>query len=467
MRVRPILGILIRACLASVVMIIIPACAKPAQPTQLTMQEEGTPPATQAATDPKWNDLLSRLGADDFKTRDTAQKELAKQPISERPLLKKLADQATDAEIKARLQARLAEMDEELALNPPPVSLDLKDATLREAFEELSKQTGLTIKGWPDYGENSRLVNQPMNQSITLHVDRQPLWVAVRKIAKQVPLLPLFADEEADLRLNVDVGNSLRMSVLSGPVLIVLNNIDRHDVAPGEMAADAKTQNNFNANFHLAIDPRVRVYYAPRRGGKIQLTEVTDDKGHSLLVTTKDRSDEENVRWLKGGYAYESLPLHAPEPPATRIAVMKGTLVYSAETLSYHADLNLPGAGEAPTVATLDGMIVALKTFSVKNGQAVADLQFQSGEMDKTRGIQDLHATLAPRMQLLDASGAVISDNKHSGSTNGIWLNYQYNFSLNDSRGKAKFTPAKFRVTVTAKTREVTMPFEFHDVPLP
>jgi hypothetical protein len=426
-------------------------------------QATQTAAATQDAAPlgPKWNELLSRLASDDFKVRDAAQKELAALPVGERPLLGKLADQATDPEVKARLLARAASMDEALALNPLPVSLDLHDATLRQVFQALSKQTGLTIHGWPDYGPDQP--NSPMNKRITVKIDHQPLWAALREISKQAPLSPMH-NFDSDLQVQVGSDGVQGMSASSGPVLIVFSNMVRqYTVTLGEKAADAKTQNSFQANFELMIDPRVRLDYSPK-GGAINLSEATDDKGNSLLPPQAQR--RAGCWWQSGGYANVSLPLHYPENPGTRLAVLKGTLVYTAQTQAHHLDVKIPAT--VPVIGQLDGMTATFNKFSVQNDVGTADVKLERGTMslENWQRFQQSNGFSA-RVQLLDADGAAAQSAGYGGGGGNNMLNYQYQFNLRNREQGPKFKPATLRITLTTKTQDVTVPFEFHDIPLP
>src|SRR5277367_5932252 len=84
-------------------------------------------PATQPHDTAYWNDLTTRLGNEDPKVRKAAQNELEQIPLNEKPALEILAKSSNDDEVKTRLAARLEEMDQQLAISPPPISIDIKD----------------------------------------------------------------------------------------------------------------------------------------------------------------------------------------------------------------------------------------------------------------------------------------------------------------------------------------------------
>ncbi|MCL2640219.1 MAG: hypothetical protein FWD53_05180 [Phycisphaerales bacterium] len=429
--------------------------------------------------DPKWSSLLSRLGDDDFKVRQAAQKELSDVPVSERPLLEELADKATDLEVKSRLQTRLAELNEEfpkpvsldLDIDPPPVSLDLNDVTLRDAFKELSKQTGLNIKG---SGDDDRRPNDKMDKRITVRIDQQPFWAAWHEISKREPLYPSFDLGSWKRNLQVDVGNHWAyrgMSAKSGPVLLILSRVERRSsVSLGETVADAKTEIRGSASFTLLIDPRIRMASSFRasssneNSGQLRFTEVTDDKGNSLLPAKEEART--NVGWNLLGQANAGLPLHYPENHGTRIATMKGTLTYTAETQSRHVDLKIPEEGAPPAVSHFDGMIVTLKKFDFNNGHNTKiGVKLERGEMDKTQWENRDQSGFLPRLQLLDAAGETLNDQftLHKAADANMY-EYDFMFAKNFD---PRFMSGKLRIAITTKTREITVPFEFRDILLP
>ena len=105
-----------------------------------------TGPAPISLNDPQaLATLMHDLSAEEFKVREAAQAMLNRIPVTQRDALKRLADAAKDAELQARLLGRVEDMDEELALNPPGITLQLKDATLTEVGAALSKETGVSI----------------------------------------------------------------------------------------------------------------------------------------------------------------------------------------------------------------------------------------------------------------------------------------------------------------------------------
>src|SRR6185503_10961100 len=82
-------------------------------------------PATQ---DAKWRSLIERLSSNDFAAREAAQKELDNATWRDRGVLEQLAKADIDEEAKGRFATRLLAIEEQVAVDPPPISVELKNA---------------------------------------------------------------------------------------------------------------------------------------------------------------------------------------------------------------------------------------------------------------------------------------------------------------------------------------------------
>ena len=110
------------------------------------------PPACAPADDPEfthWTQLAQKLGSEKFSEREAAQKELDGTTYRQREMLARLADGITDAEAKALILARVEAIDEHISIDPPPISLELKNASLAVVCSALSKATGARIDPYP------------------------------------------------------------------------------------------------------------------------------------------------------------------------------------------------------------------------------------------------------------------------------------------------------------------------------
>ncbi len=89
--------------------------------------------------------LVNDLGSGDFNQREQAQKRLESIPSSQKDDLRRLAEQINDPEVQARLLGRVDMIEELAATDPPPISLDVKYATIHELAAALTEALGKPV----------------------------------------------------------------------------------------------------------------------------------------------------------------------------------------------------------------------------------------------------------------------------------------------------------------------------------
>ncbi len=105
-----------------------------------------TQPVTVGLKNPEVaKDLAAALGDADPAVREGAQKQVDALPLSSLADLRRLTNATTDPEARARLQRRLDELDDIVALNPELITLHMKDASMRDVTQALSGLTGTAI----------------------------------------------------------------------------------------------------------------------------------------------------------------------------------------------------------------------------------------------------------------------------------------------------------------------------------
>src|SRR5262249_48709280 len=89
--------------------------------------------------------LIQQLGDKQFPLRSQALTRLEKMGPSILPQLRTALGKSSDPEARRHLEALIPKMEQQVALEPTRVTLNLKDVTLTKAAEELSKVSGYKI----------------------------------------------------------------------------------------------------------------------------------------------------------------------------------------------------------------------------------------------------------------------------------------------------------------------------------
>lgn len=213
--------------------------------------------------------LLAELEDKDPAVRERGQKELDAMPAGAWKELRTLADTATDAETKARMLARVGEMQDFLCLNPTLVSLALKDASLQEVGAALGDKLGVAV-GVSAFGADAK-------DRFTLDVKDVPFWEAVRRLNEQhrVTFYMAMGRGAALSELtNRPAGETARQIQVRQGVAVTI--IGRR--FPGVGLRGEPVPPSIQLTLTAAVDPRLKL--AGDLG--LELTSAADDAGKKL-----------------------------------------------------------------------------------------------------------------------------------------------------------------------------------------
>ncbi|HEY4328986.1 MAG TPA: hypothetical protein VGN88_04560, partial [Phycisphaerae bacterium] len=284
------------------------------------------PPATSpAAIDPSWMDMIKALGDDDFSRRQAAQEQLDKTTWRDLEILHRLTDSAADAEVKARLSARMETIKDELAVNPPTLTLDFKEIPFFEVGEKLSQQMGITI----DTSANGPRIND----LFSIHAVDKPFWEVFMALSRQNGLI-LQNSSSRPLLYRQEPG--WRNGTVAGPVAIFPQSINRQRSANLQAEGDARlSAETMSMNCTMAVDPRVRfVKYEPP-----YFTEILDNAGNTIY-SQRDRvprlndTDARNITVLTFSTSFQ-----IPEKRGTKITSAKGIVHFLALVSEEHVEV--------------------------------------------------------------------------------------------------------------------------------
>jgi hypothetical protein len=400
----------------------------------------GTPgagaPATQGAgtmaAGGKWAGVVRGLSSADFKEREAAQKALEGATWRDLEALRGLAKGASDAEVKGRVEQRVAAMEEALAVEPAPVSVHVKDAELGTVAAALTEQTGMA---WTAGGA-------PKTWRFTLDVVDRPLWEVVMALDAQHAL-----EMQGSLSIHVQPSNeTVVRGEVEGAFLIYpveLSRRMRFQEGNGELP-------EMVLRFGVRGDPRLNV----ARMGKPVVTRVVGEGGK--VVFERAASGEE------GDPVSSSMVQEEATQLMPMAAGMGKKVTVSGEV---HAWLVVKEqVVEVPDVAKERNVLIAVGSKrAVRFTHWLMNTQAQevevTAEVDNTEKGKDRQNDRVPvTVRLVDAGGTT------------VW-------QVHDSRGSGSFgatvdlrgarMPLKAVLGVAEKIREVRVPFVFKDLPVP
>jgi hypothetical protein len=403
----------------------------------------------EAGVDTQWRVMLAQFASEDFREREAAQKTLETTTWRDYDLLRRLATMTRDAEAKARVEGRLQTLVEKMAVEPPPLTLQIKDKPLDDVAAALAGLLNVKVEAWP----TSRAART--GKSFTLDVMEKPLWDVMLELNRQHPI-SLQQSTEGLRLMQTEPGT--RHGVVSGGLLVYPMSITRSKtVALQKPEGEQVGAEQMNFTFTAILDPRVKLvkYRQP------ELTEVLDDAGNVLHRSVEVQrpeawsNDHGRMRIWQSGVA-----LKIPEKMGKKIVSAKGELRIIAqvdETL-----LEIPDAVKTLNQpVTIGGMQVTIEQLELRG----TSIQFRVTRKQLPAVERDLGADLrlraaaenpGVRITFMDATNRRIWSSMVLGSSGGSF-----------STGGEVKPPIKVELSMATKTKEVGLPFEMKNLPLP
>lgn len=434
-----------------------------------------TAPAAKAAAttqDAEMRAIIADLGDANAATSEAAQKKLDGVPRNRFDKVWVTQQQMMeDGTIKVRALDRLAQWEEKMAMTPTLITLDMKDKSIDDMIEEISKQGGVQIKTQPprQFRSNNNNNGNQKEKLFTLHEDKQPFWLAVRDLSGQMPMtIDSYGGNDNSIQFNLYNQNESSLNVMAGdvPLHVAANSIERF-YRTNLQSKDEKNRDSstFTVRLTTLADPALQIVNG---SWKTVATEITDDKGHSLMVEKDKNNNMQNMNWGSSGWLCSAtIPLKYPADAGEKIKILKGTV--SAEVVVRHAhavfeDLK---ANASVEFGDMDLTFEGVKSQGERNYSV--KVKFEQGGATNAVWQNLGQWGRGPMIKLYDAAGKAYQQNGMSSTGGGTSWVFEPGFYWQDNNdGSAKIgPPAKVVITMAAKTKVVVVPFEFHDLKLP
>lgn len=414
--------------------------------------------------------LIKDLGSDDYRVREKAGRELA--ALGEKALPDMRAALATTdhPEVHRRLAVLVRKLDHDRLVTPKKITMARKDRTVKEALDDIAKQTGYKIEYGGGFAGGGGESKHPFE------FDNTPFWVAVDKVAAAAGCMVFSDYDDETIRVyNQDAINPY--VAYAGPFRFLATNI--HSNKNVQLSGISKRgggqfrQEYMNLSFQIQSEPK-----NPMLGvAQAEVLTAVDEFGASLVPpkNPNNRSEYYNNGRMRGHNSYGNLNLNRADKNATTIKTLKGRI--AIVLLS----------GTAPEIVITDPLKVKNRTFTgrtveVEHGSLTEDPNSKGnyvlqvtvkklGQNDPNRIDYSWGESMWQKFELIDDKGERYRTwHPNMTSNNGGVIQMTVPFRAEDRRGNALPVklgpPAKLVVNEwLSVTHEVT--FEFKDIPLP
>jgi hypothetical protein len=307
--------------------------------------------------------------------------------------------------------------------------------------------------------------------------------MVLRQLCEQLALEPSIIDDGVRLVPSTGCGLTRGPSAVAGPLLVSAARVSRLQAI--DLSQGGTRTDEFSIAFNVLAEPKLRVMPGPTA---VQIAEAFDDAGNSLIVPGRDLPD---VSYNSGGptWSFATRLRYPPVDAGRRIDRIAGTITLPVATrfatlevsdvtaAGPHVIVATPGieSSDAGTGDELAGVRFAVREI-VQTGErwevslsAAVPPRASGGRHDDFARVQQL--MYSPDVRLADANGRAILRSSGpnftaSDAPNTLHMTLIFDRNLSDGRP----TPGVARSLswrIPIQTRQIALPFEIRDVPMP
>lgn len=311
----------------------------------------------------------------------------------------------------------------------------------------------------------------------TQGVDRKPFWEVVRQMCAQSGWSPEQYDHEGScLTLACGGGRWVRRPQnMQGQFMVMAASVQRKQTLLfGDPNGPSR---QYSIRIDVFADPKLKIVGV---NPVIDVAVATDDKGNSLVVK---KGEPMEIRF-PGRQSPLLLGLQAPlqilPDAGNKLVNLKGVARLSVQTKSASWDLGDPLkiAKEQQRVVNDRVTLTVRSVAPVANNPKALEVKIRIaikrkprlnlfGRRDDDRDPLTSFDFLQGCLKIVDAKGRTFGRGGWSGTGHGNAWEYETTFSPPDEEGGKPGGPTKMIWDVPLEIKEIEVPVEFKDLPLP
>ena len=431
------------------------------QTTQPTPVEA---PSTKPAMTPEVAALLQQLNdPDPAKVAQAKAKLIALGDVAKPALEQFLKHRNTADDV-------LATIETNKVASATLITLKIKDGTVDDVLNALTKQCGYPMKMYNRAAFRAR-GNNADPQTFTLDYDNQPFWDVLKDVCAKTGISP-YNDGQNRRGLTfmpaANMGGSMFNCPISssGAALCAMQALSRNSSIT--FGQNSPPNFNFNAQMLIMFEPKVRIssYYSSP-----QIDEAVDDKGNSLVNKAQQGSSSPNSASRQTQLGLGLNLIYPQTNPGTKIVKLRGKVRLNVATRAESvevSDLTKEQTQKSPSGRRITVRGVKPQNDNENNRQYNLQVTFYRDGTDQQKFAESLNI---PTVRLLDKDGRELQyqhnsrNDSNENEANQTMVFYRY--GRNEGREEDVGEPVKVIWDVTTDTKEISVPFEFTDLPMP
>jgi hypothetical protein len=431
--------------------------------------QQSDSPVTQPSTSPaRVQELIEQLGSDEWRQREQAQQHLVGLGAAAvDALAKAAASDDVDPEVKSRAAAALSAIRAQDTDGPSLLTMHLKDVPAQQVLDTIAEQAHMRF--------NTDIFPMPPARRITIDADAMPFWHVMEQLCSQLGVCPMFDDANTrQIRLQPMPQNWLTKAPhqVVGPFIVSI--LDLHRSRNIDLTGARRADDRFGAMMTVYAEPKVLV----AQMSTPDVTDATDDAGNSLVPPPPPVPGVFFNRRTPGQTI--EVPLLYPANPGKRITLLgaKIKLGIGQNVERYQVD-DLLGAMKVSHA--LGGRTIEVQVSKTDNDNYTVTVTMKRGAMSDEQWIA--MTSRAADIALEDTDGKRMTVSGWSGGGGGGTSGEEFKFTGHYTRmqfnrfgaaggggavGPQRLgEPTRLVWDVPTKIRNVIVPVEFRDLPMP
>jgi hypothetical protein len=433
----------------------------------LTFTVRAETPQAKPAPDLAVEQLVQQLGDNDYRKRDEASRALQVAGARALPALRD-AIHNPDAEIRRRVNDLIPALETAILLAPKRVTFKIANKPIKNAFDELIRQTGYQI----EYNVNDA------GRLYSFDFQGAPFWEAVEKISRATGLVIQQGYGDDHIRLYqqnayapyVHTEGAFRFTATG------FNQYRNIDFSLAGTGAAQQTRNeSLTLQFSICVEPKMALLGV----GEVHLEAAYDNEKNSMLVPPVNNNEILNGnmlmggRWTSGKYGngnrmfstQSQVNLLRSSENATTVKVVRGTLpimLLVNQKPVVVAEKILEAKGKKTTIG---GTHFEIEGVTEQPGNQYQIKMVVNEDLKDNPNDYSWMNSLAQRIELQDEKGGkmqIMGSQWNNSAANHVDMT----LTFGAAGGAKPEAPAKL-VYQTWTTEQHVIPFEFKDLPLP
>jgi hypothetical protein len=358
-------------------------------------------------------------------------------------------------------------------LHPTLITLHMKGQTLATVVAEISRQSGASIE-----------MNGPQGLRVTIDADQKPMLEVLNSAASQAHAVlqnsPAYyrsdgQDAAPHLQINFGPGQDGQLQVTAGPVMARFTGIEHLN----QLTAPVEVRDFCDVQGSVLWEPRLSVAYYQAQSIP---TVAVDENGLSLVpdgaVADPRQITAEKFRGPgsqndPGGISQFSIGLKVPPSAGRRLVHLTGQIhMWVVDRSQTGTISDLQSAVKNRTTLSLPGGGIQLRVMGVWSSTSFVQVQLrpvQSGNSsaDSSADSSQQQAAMlgAIKVRVLDAAGhrwGQFARLQQFGDANHPQM-----IVMAQGREGENIEPKKVELDVPVSVKEIDLPYDLRDLPLP